>query len=102
MELRVAEAEDPAVGRHQPIALAVGGRGHSDYRFVEPHCPGGAVEFRVTEAEDAAVGGDEPVALPSGVEAIPTIGLLSLIAPVEPWNSASPKLKIPPSEATSQ
>src|SRR5581483_2303471 len=39
---------------------------------------------------------------PDGVAAIPTIGLLRLIAPVEPKNLASPKAKIPPSDATSQ
>ncbi len=33
---------------------------------------------------------------------MPTIGLLSLTAPVEPRKAASPKEKIPPSEATSQ
>jgi hypothetical protein len=37
-----------------------------------------------------------------GVAAIPTIGWFSLIAPVEPKNRASPKAKMPPSEATSQ
>ena len=31
-----------------------------------------------------------------------TMGELSVIAPVEPENVASPKAKIPPSEATSQ
>ena len=33
---------------------------------------------------------------------MPVIGLLSLIDPVEPKKPASPKAKIPPSEATSQ
>jgi hypothetical protein len=33
---------------------------------------------------------------------MPTIGLLSAMAPVEPLKAASPKAKIPPSEATSQ
>ena len=33
---------------------------------------------------------------------IPTIGLLSAMAPVEPKKAASPKAKIPPSDATSQ
>src|SRR5919106_105153 len=33
---------------------------------------------------------------------MPTIGLFSLILPVEPKNLASPKAKIPPSEATNQ
>jgi hypothetical protein len=40
--------------------------------------------------------------LPLGVAAIPTIGWFSFTAPVDPRNGASPKLKIPPSEATSQ
>ncbi len=39
---------------------------------------------------------------PSGVGVIPTMGLLRVIPPVEPWNEASPKAKMPPSEATSQ
>jgi hypothetical protein len=30
------------------------------------------------------------------------MGLLSRIAPVEPWKPASPKAKMPPSPATSQ
>jgi hypothetical protein len=34
--------------------------------------------------------------------AIPTMGLLSGSPPADPKNPASPKLKIPPSEATSQ
>ena len=33
---------------------------------------------------------------------MPTIGLLSTIAPVDPKNCASPNAKMPPSEATSQ
>ena len=33
---------------------------------------------------------------------MPTIGWFSLIAPVEPRNTASPNEKIPPSAATSQ
>jgi hypothetical protein len=33
---------------------------------------------------------------------MPTIGLFSFCAPVEPKKPASPNLKIPPSEATSQ
>ena len=39
---------------------------------------------------------------PSGVTAIATTGLFSPWLPVLPWNWASPKLKMPPSEATSQ
>ena len=33
---------------------------------------------------------------------MPTMGRLSRMAPVEPWKVASPKVKIPPSEATNQ
>ena len=40
--------------------------------------------------------------LPVGVAAMPTTGLLSLMAPVEPKKPASPKAKMPPSLATSQ
>ena len=32
----------------------------------------------------------------------PTIGRLSGVPPIEPWNGASPKLKMPPSRPTSQ
>ena len=60
------------------------------------------MEFGVTEAEDAAVGGDEPVATPVGRSSHPTMDRLSGRPPIDPWNFASPKLKIPPSDATSQ
>jgi len=40
--------------------------------------------------------------LPVGVAAIDATGLFSLIDPAEPKNATSPKLKIPPSAATSQ
>ena len=40
--------------------------------------------------------------MPSGVEAMPTMGWLRWMAPVEPKKLASPKLKIPPSDATIQ
>ena len=33
---------------------------------------------------------------------MPTMGALRCMPPVEPKNEASPKLKMPPSEATSQ
>ena len=33
---------------------------------------------------------------------MPTIGWFSVMAPVEPWKAASPKEKMPPSDATSQ
>ena len=44
----------------------------------------GTVEDRIAIAEDAAIGGDEPVPPPSGVLAIPTMGLLRGDPPWEP------------------
>ena len=81
----VTEGEDPAVAGHEPVALAGRGGGHADDRLVEADVAGRAEEGGVTEGEDPAVGGHQPVALArraSGV--MPTIGLLSLMAPVEP------------------
>ena len=40
--------------------------------------------------------------LPSGVAAMSTTAALSALPPIEPRNGASPKLKMPPSDATSQ
>jgi hypothetical protein len=40
--------------------------------------------MRVAVAEDAAVGGDEPVAVAVGVAAMPTMGWLRWMDPVEP------------------
>ena len=39
---------------------------------------------------------------PSAVGAMPTIGLFSVMPPVDPKNPASPKVKIPPSDDTIQ
>ena len=33
---------------------------------------------------------------------MPTTGRLSGVPPIDPWKPASPKLKTPPSDATSQ
>ena len=41
-------------------------------------------------------------AVPVGVGAMPVMGWLSFMPPVEPKNLASPKAKMPPSEAVSQ
>jgi hypothetical protein len=54
------------------------------------------VEDGVAEGEHPAVAGDVDVT------AMPLMGLFSLMAPVEPWKTASPKAKMPPSLATSQ
>ena len=68
VEVRVAEREDPAVGRDHPVAVA---------RCVSAAMPtigwfrrdraGRAVEVRVAEREDAAVGRDQPVAVARSV-----------------------------------
>jgi hypothetical protein len=50
----------------------------------------------VAGGEDGRVGEDDPMA------AIPTTGLLSGAPPMDPWKGASPKAKMPPSEATNQ
>ena len=66
VEPGVAEGEDAAVGRHQPVAAAVGGGRHAHHRLVEPDVPRRPVEAGVAEGEDAAVGGHQPVALGRG------------------------------------
>ena len=40
--------------------------------------------------------------MPVGEAAIPTMEAFSLVPPIDPKNEASPKLKTPPSDATSQ
>ena len=59
-------------------------------------------EGRVAEGEDPAVGGHLPVAGAVGVAAMPTMGGFEREPPMDPWKAASPKEKIPPSDATSQ
>ena len=66
VEAGVAEGEDAAVGRHQPVALAVGRGGHPHDGLVEVQVAGGAVEAGVAEGEDAPVGRHQPVALAIG------------------------------------
>ena len=56
--------EDAAVTGHEPVALAVGRRGHADDRLVQMDGTGRTVKARVTEGEDPAIAGHEPVALP--------------------------------------
>ena len=63
MEGGVAEREDAAVGRDEPVALAARRRGHADDRLPQPDCAGRAVEAGVAEREDAAVARNEPIAL---------------------------------------
>ena len=87
----VTEGEDAAVGGHQPVALARRGGRHAHDRLVQLHRSGRAEEAGVTEGEDARR--PTPPAssrCPDGVAAMPTIGMFSLIAPVDPKNLAPP------------
>ena len=63
---------------------------------------GGAVEAGVAEGEDAAVGGHQPVALAVGRGGHAHDGLVEVDAAGRAVEAASPKAKMPPSEATSQ
>ena len=101
-EAGVPEAEDAAVGGGEPVAVAGWCGGDADDGSVEAHPAGGSEEAGVAEGEDAAVGGGEPVAVAVGLAAMPTIGWLRRMPPVDPRKRASPKLKMPPSVATSQ
>ena len=62
VEPGVAVGEDAAVGGDQPVAPAVGGRGHAHDRLIEMDGARRAVEPGVAVGEDAAIGGDQPVA----------------------------------------
>ena len=61
-ERRVAEGEDAAVARHQPVAVAGRRRRHPHDRAVQPNRAGRAEEPRVAEGEHAAVARHQPVA----------------------------------------
>ena len=62
----VAEGEDPAVGRDEPVARSRGARHGGDDRLVEVEGAGRAEEMGVAEGEDAAVGRHQPVARAAG------------------------------------
>ena len=55
VERGVAEREDAAVARDEPVAVPGRGCRHADDRPVEPDRAGRAVEVRVAEREDPAV-----------------------------------------------
>ena len=57
-----------------------------------------AHRVRVAEGEDAPVGRDDPVAVPDSRAAMPTIGRADRERRRSSRGSASPKLKMPPSE----
>src|SRR5205807_1494244 len=98
----VAEGEYAAVRGHQPVAAAGGGGSQGHHGLVEVDGAGGAAEGGVAEGEHAAVRGHQVVPRPEADGAKPTMGWLSLTLPVDPKKEASPKEKMPPSEATSQ
>ena len=90
----------------------------ADYRLTESLGEGNHGQFflaappsRLGEGSDyvavkvlAAPSTDDAVGIRPAQKRVvmPTIGWLRVWAPVEPMNGASPKLKMPPSEATSQ
>ena len=55
-EAGVAEGEDSAVGRHEPVAVAIGIRRHADDGLVQAGAAFGPEEAGVAEGEDPAVG----------------------------------------------
>ena len=61
VELRVAVAEDPAVGRVEPVPTMVSRRHDADHGSLQVQAPRRSVELGLTEREDPAVGSDEPV-----------------------------------------
>ena len=63
VEHGIAEAEDPAVGSDEPVALAGDRRRHADDRLVEPQVAGRPVEAGGAEGEHASVPAQEPVPL---------------------------------------
>src|SRR5207302_282856 len=63
LEQGVAEGEDAAVGRHQPVAAAVVGRSHAHDRLVQLDVARAAEEPAVAEGEDPPVGRHVPVPL---------------------------------------
>ena len=65
VEVRVAEAEDAAVARDEPVAVTGRCRRHADDRAVERDVPGRAEVRRISRGEHAAVGRDTPGALPA-------------------------------------
>ena len=59
-------AKIPTIGGHEPVAVAVDGRGHPHDRLVEREASRRPVEGGVTEGEDPAVGRNEPVSAAVG------------------------------------
>src|SRR5688572_11853848 len=75
----VTEAEDPAGGRHEPVAVVAVGRGDADDRLHELDVAGGAEEpGAVAKGEHTAVGGDQPVAPAVGGDRHPDDRLVEL------------------------
>ena len=62
---------------------------------LPPRSDGCRWHLRPGQAAPGAIGGEDAT-----TEAIPTTGRMSGVPPIDPWYSASPKVKMPPSEAT--
>ena len=72
-EARVAEGEDAAVGRDQPVAVARRRRRELDDRLVQAGTAGRAEEPGAAEREDAAAAVDSPVAAQRSTRASRTL-----------------------------
>ena len=99
---RVPQAQHHAVRGGDRVAAAVGRGQMPDHCIREILVGPRPEEAGVAEREDAAVGRHQPVAQPSGVAAMAVMGSFNTMPPVLPKKRASPKVKMPPSAATSQ
>ena len=64
--MRVPEREHPAVGRDEPVSVAVPRHRHVEHGRDELPAAGRTMELRVTEGEDAAVLSEQDVAVAGG------------------------------------
>ena len=96
------QAEDATVGRHFPVPLAVGRRRHAHDRRVKGLATHGSVEAGIAETEDASVGRHFPVPVAVGCRRHAHDRGVQGLAAHGSKKLASPKPKMPPSDATSQ
>ena len=97
----VAKCEHATIGTCQPVTVTLWSAGHADDRGIQGLGPQGPYERRPAERRrrlrHAATS-----QYPEDAAAIPTIGALSGLPPMEPSNAALPNAKTPPSDATNQ
>jgi hypothetical protein len=83
-EGRVAVVEQPAVRGAKPVAASGGHCRHGHDGLGQMDRPGRSIELGVAIGDNPAVGGYEQVPLAVRGGAMPTIGLLRWMVPVEP------------------